>query len=57
MKDTPYEGYRGIRLPKEVQWRRVQAVIQEELTEKERQTLNAYYMEKNTLEQIAKGWG
>lgn len=57
MKDTPYEGYRGIRLPKEVQWRRVQAVIQEELTEKERQTLNAYYMEKKTLEQIAKGWG
>lgn len=53
MRNTPYEGYRGIRLPREVQLRRVQAVIQEELTEKERQTLTAYYMEHKTLQQIA----
>ena len=57
MTDTPYKGYRGIRLPKEVQWRRVQAVMREELTQKQRDTLIAYYMEEKTLEQIANAWG
>ncbi len=53
MKNTPYEGYLGIRLPKEVQWKRIQAVIQEELTDRERETLLAYYMEHQTIPQIA----
>lgn len=57
MADTPYNGYRGIRLPKAVQWRRVQAVMREELTDTERRTLTAYYLEEKTLEQIAQAFG
>ena len=57
MKSTPYDGYRGIRLPKEVQWRRVQAVIREELTDRERQTLTAYYIDRRTVPQIARDQG
>ena len=45
MTDTPYKGYRGIRLPKDVQWRRLQAGMREELTQKQRETRLAYYME------------
>ncbi len=57
MKNTPYEGYRGIRLPREVQLKRVQAVIREELTDKERQALTAYYLEHKTLQQTAEALG
>ena len=57
MKSTPYDGYRGIRLPKEVQWRRVRAVIREELTDRERQTLTAYYIDRRTVPQIARDQG
>ncbi len=57
MKNTPYEGYRGIRLPKDVQWMRVQAVLKEELTQRERETLTAYYMDHQTVTQIALSQG
>lgn len=53
MRNTPYDGYRGIRLPKSVQWQRVQAVIREELTQRERETLTAYYLHHRTILQIA----
>ncbi len=53
MKNTPYEGYRGIRLPKQVQLQRVQRVIDEELTPLQRQTLLAYYIQQQTIPQIA----
>lgn len=53
MKNTLYEGYRGPRLPKQVQLQRVQRVIQEELTELQRQTLIAYYFQEQTIPQIA----
>lgn len=55
MKNTPYEGYRGIRLPKQVQLQRVQRVIDEELTPLQRQTLLAYYIQQQTIPQIAAG--
>ena len=42
MKNILYEGYLGTRLPREVQLKRVQRVIKEELTELQRQTLTAY---------------
>ena len=57
MKNIPYEGYQGIRLPKEVQLKRVQRVIKEELTELQRQTLVAYYFQEQTLAQIAEERG
>ncbi|MBE6979749.1 MAG: sigma-70 family RNA polymerase sigma factor [Ruminococcaceae bacterium] len=52
-----YEGYEGPRLPKEVQLKRVQRVIREELTEKQRQILLAYYIQDQTIPQIAESRG
>ena len=54
MKNTPCNGFRGRRLPREVQLQRVQTVIREELTELQRYTLIAYYFRQQTLEQIAR---
>ncbi len=53
MKNIRYDGYKGIRLPKQVQLQRVQRVIQEELTELQRQTLTDYYFREMTIPQIA----
>lgn len=53
MKSILYEGYRGPRLPKQVQLQRVKRVIDEELTELQRQTLLAYYFQDQTIPQIA----
>ena len=53
VKSIQYEGYKGIRLPREVQVKRVQRVMQEELTELQRQTLTAYYFQQQTIPQIA----
>lgn len=57
MKNTLYEGYEGPRLPKEVQMKRVQRVIREELTEIQRQVLLAYYIQNLTIPQIAESRG
>ena len=43
----------GPRLPREMQLKRVQRVIQEELTPLQRETLVAYYFQEQTLAQIA----
>ena len=53
MKNTPFNGFFGTRLPREVQMRRLQQVIREELTELQRDILIAYYFENRTLVQIA----
>lgn len=53
MKNTRYDGYRGSRLPRQVQLQRVQRVMREELTSLQRQTLTAYYFEERTIPQIA----
>ncbi len=57
MKNILYEGYLGPRLPRKLQLERVQRVIREELTEKQRQTLLAYYFEERTIPQIARDQG
>lgn len=57
MRNTLYEGYRGIRMPREVQKKRIQQVIQEELTELQRYTLIAYYFQEQTVLQIARDRG
>ena len=57
MKNILYEGYLGTRLPREVQLKRVQRVIREELTELQRQTLTAYYFQQQTIPQIARERG
>ena len=53
MKSILYEGYRGPRLPKQMQLQRVRRVIQEELTPLQRETLTAYYFHRQTIPQIA----
>ena len=57
MKNILYEGYQGIRLPKEVQLKRVQRVIREELTPLQREALLAYYFQEQTITQIARERG
>ena len=57
MKNILYEGYEGPRLPKEVQMKRVQRVIREELTANQREILLAYYIQDQTIPQIAQDRG
>ena len=53
MRNTLYEGYLGPRMPREVQLKRVQRVIREELTPLQRETLILYYFQEMTIPQIA----
>ena len=57
MKNIPYEGYKGIRMPKEIQKQRVNRVIMEELTPIQREVLIAYYIQEQTMTQIAQDRG
>ncbi len=57
MKNTPYNGYRGPRLPKNVQMERVRRVLEEELTALQRQTIFDYYLQRQSITQIAKARG
>ena len=57
MKNILYDGYLGPRLPRQVQLDRVQRVIQEELTQLQRETLIAYYFQEQTIPQIAQERG
>ena len=57
MKSTLYDGYKGIRLPREVQMKRIQRVIDEELTPIQREVLIAYYISDQTIPQIARDRG
>ena len=57
MKNILYEGYEGPRLPRQVQLKRVQRVIREELTPIQREILLAYYMDDRTIPQIAQERG
>ena len=57
MRNIPYDGYRGIRLPREIQKKRIHQVIQEELTELQRYTLIAYYFQEQSVLQIAQNRG
>ena len=54
MKNTPFDISPGLRLPREVQMKRIRRVIQEELTELQRYTLEAYYFQRQSLTQIAR---
>ena len=57
MKNIRFENYQGTRLPKEIQMKRVQKVIREELTELQRYTLFAYYFQQQSLTRIARDRG
>ena len=57
MRSTLYEGYLGPRMPREMMVRRVQRVINEELTDLQREVLVAYYFQEKTMAQIAQERG
>lgn len=57
MRNILFEGYLGPRLPRHIQLQRVQRVIQEELTELQRQTIIAYYFQEQSIPQIAASRG
>jgi len=57
VKNILYEGYLGPRLPREVQLKRVQEVIRQELTQHQREILVAYYFQEKNLPQIARERG
>ena len=57
MRNTLYEGYEGPRLPPETQLRRLRRVIEQELTQKQREVLTAYYFQEMTIPQIAAARG
>ena len=57
VKNILYDGYKGIRLPREVQMKRVQRVIEEELTPLQREALIAYYIQGQTIPEIARERG
>lgn len=50
MKNTPY---RDLRLPREVQLRRIRSVMDHELTDLQRELVTAIYFEGKTQKQIA----
>ena len=49
----PDEGYRGPRLPRDLQLERVRRVMQEELTPLQREVLLAFYFHERTITDIA----
>ena len=53
MKNIRYDGYLGPRLPPQVQLARVREVIEGELTHNQREILLAYYIQQQTIPQIA----
>ena len=57
MRNILYEGYQGPRLPREVQLKRIQRVIREELTELQRATLLEYYFQEKSITEIAQDRG
>ena len=57
MKNTPYKGYKGIRMPKDLQIQRVRRVIEEELTPCQREVIIAYYIQNLNMAQIARERG
>jgi len=57
MRNIRFEGYQGLRLPRQVQLKRVKQVIEGELTEKQRQVVLDYYFRQQTIPQIAREQG
>lgn len=57
MKNTLFNTYQGPRLPRQVQLKRIREVMEHELTERQRQTLIAYYFRQMTMPEIAQEQG
>ena len=57
MRNIVYDGYKGPRLEREVQLRRLKNVIAEELTPRQRQMVMGVYYEKKTVTALAEELG
>ena len=53
MRNTRYNGYCGPRLPQEMQMKRAWRVIEEELSEIQREVLLGYYLNSRTIPELA----
>ena len=54
MKNTEYDGYLGPRMSREVQLKRLRNVMECELTDKQREAIVSYYLERKTMSEIAR---
>lgn len=52
-KNIDYEGYLGPYLPRDIQKKRVNYVVQEELTPVQREALVGFYLQGKTITQMA----
>ena len=57
MKNIDYDGYLGPRMSRTMQLARVQNVLENELTAKQRRVLLGYYIEKKNMPQLAREYG
>ena len=57
MKNILYDNQWGLELPREVQIRRILRVMEQELTQKQRAYLHAYYFDEQSPSQIARRHG
>ena len=57
MRNILYDNQWGLEFPKEVQIRRILRVMEQELTEKQRSYLYAYYFDEQSPSQIARRYG
>ena len=53
MRNIPFEGYEGPRLPPATQMQRLRRVIERELPQTQREIILAYYFQDKTIPQIA----
>ena len=57
MKNTGYDGYLGPRLSRELQLKRLQRVLEHELTAPQRRAVEGYYLEKKSISELAQERG
>ena len=54
MKNIPFETESTLRLPRQVQLKRIQRVIRQELTPLQQQAILSYYFQEKTIPEIAR---
>ena len=57
MRNIPYDSEWGLELPNKVQIQRMLRVMEQELTKRQRETLEAYYFEELRPAEIARRQG
>ena len=57
MESTPFEIDTPLQLPRHIQLQRIKRVIQEELTEYQRETIIAFYFQQKNISAIARERG